>query len=82
MKPATRHIILEEASSFQFFTDDTGAHFLDVLCGGFAMFSVCIQLTEDELSRYGDFGDYFVQKLALVIAHAPETFAHRNVPLT
>ena len=82
MKPVARNIILEEPSSFQFFTNDSGSHFLDVLCGGFAMFSVCIRLNVEELSYYRELGDYYIQKLARDISYSPNSFASRNVPQT
>jgi len=65
--------------SFEFYTDSSEQHFLDVLCGGIGMFSVCIALTADELERYREWGDHFIQKLALDVQRSPDSFAQRGI---
>lgn len=80
MPSAERNIILDQPFRFQFFTDADGAHYLDVLCGrSAAYFKVCVQLTPEERNRYGQFGGYYIEKLALDILHAPGRFSDRNL---
>ena len=77
--PEERRVLLAERVGFEFFIDLSGRYFLDVLCGGIGLFNICIELNEDEINRYREWGDFFIQKLALDIQHSPGSFRSRAV---
>ena len=77
--PKGRRVLLSEHMSFEFYTDSSERYFLEVLCGGIGMFNMCIALTDDELERYREWGDYFIQKLALDIQRSPNSFVQRAI---
>jgi hypothetical protein len=74
-----RRMLLSEPQSFEFYTDQSGRHFLNVFCGGIDLFIVRIALTDEEVSRYREWGDHFIQKLVLDIQHSPDSFAARAI---
>lgn len=74
--------ILFKNDWFEFVRNDTGAHFLTVLCGGIGLFEHTIRLTAEELALIDEYGEYYLEKLALDIARAPEKFADRLVRKT
>ena len=70
-------VLLSKPMEFELFADSSGRQFLKVLCGGIGAFEVCIALTAEEVERYVELGDSFVEKLALDIQRSPQTFASR-----
>ncbi len=50
---------------------------LIVLCGGTALFERTLLLTGNETDRIEEWGDYYVEKLALDVAKSPEIFGGR-----
>jgi hypothetical protein len=56
-------------------------HFLSVLVGGVAQYGFTVMLTPEELNLYREFGDYYVQKLALDICREPSKFKTRHVSM-
>jgi hypothetical protein len=79
MSRPPEYTILELPWGFRFFTDSSGSYYLEVLCGAAGIFEVCIRLTEDELSRYREFGNDYIEKLARDVAYSPSTFIQRQV---
>lgn len=75
-------VLRSEPWDFELFVDSSGKHFLNVLCGGIGVFDVCIALTNDELERYQEWGDFFIQKLAREIQSSPQTFASRAAQIS
>lgn len=57
--------------------DEHGEHFLSVVVGGIGQMLITIALTAEELGYYREYGDYYVEKLALDICRNPEKFQSR-----
>lgn len=57
--------------------DEHGEHLLSVVVGGIGQTLITIALTAEELSYYREYGDYYVEKLALDICRNPENFQSR-----
>jgi hypothetical protein len=58
--------------------DSAGRHFLTVLVGGIAQSEITVALTQEEEALVREFGNYFVEKLALDISRSPAAFRHRT----
>jgi hypothetical protein len=54
-------------------------HFLSVLVGGIGQYEETVMLTPEELSWYREFGNYYIQKLALEICRVPSKFKDRPI---
>jgi hypothetical protein len=59
-------------------SNDRGEHLLAVVVGGIAQEMVTVVLTAEELSLYREFGNYYVQKLALDICREGHKFRGRH----
>ncbi len=55
-----------------------GQYHLHVLCGTIAQYGLSIILTPDEIERYKEWGNDFIQKLSLDISKDPEAFRLRS----
>ena len=62
----------------EFARDETGAHFLIVLCGGIAMHECRVRLTPEEIAFIRNFGDFYILKLVADISHEPEKFRSKR----
>ena len=72
-----RPLVINQESLFTLETDDLGALYLEVMCGGIAMFPVRVKLDSEETRRYHEDGVTFLKKLAYSIAHNWEAFKPR-----
>lgn len=56
--------LVSQEGQFALTEDEEGRQFLEVLCGGFAMYEVEMQLERDEISKYLAQGESFLLSLA------------------
>jgi hypothetical protein len=49
---------------YELLSDDDGALYLDVVCGGVGMYSVKIKITPDQVAQYRDEGMRFLDDVA------------------
>ena len=63
----------------EFVKNEREEYFLSVLTGGIAQYHLTVMLSSEEVHYYHEFGDYYVQKLALDICHEPSKFEERQV---
>ncbi len=56
--------------------------FLEVVCGTVAVFTVTIQLTEEEKENYTTIGESYIDILASQISYSPNSFESRNISIT
>ena len=68
-KPWAYEVLLDEA---------TGEYFIDVLCGGLAMYNVRLKLSDDELEAF-KLDSTALDHLADRVCYSPETFAGGTV---
>lgn len=59
----------------------TDRHFLDVLCGTSATYTVTIEFTAPECSEYERLGNDMIEDLVKAIQYSPSTYAARKVRL-
>ena len=57
-------------------------HFLCALVGGVGQYEMTVQLTAEELALYHEFGNHYIQKLALDICREPSRFSGRSPNLS
>lgn len=68
-KPWSHDVVLDE---------DTGAYFIDVVCGGSVIYTLRIRLTAEEVEQF--LADpTSLETLASQIAYSPSAFADRTV---
>ena len=72
-------LLVNQDWMFTLETDDKGALFLDVVCGGIGMYCVRVQLTGEEADAYHSQGMPFLEKLAKLISRDVEAFRSRVV---
>lgn len=53
--------------------------FLEVICGTVAVFTVTIQLNEEEKENYTAMGESYIDILASQITYSPNSFESRNI---
>lgn len=53
--------------------------FLEVVCGTVAVFTVTIQLNEEEKENYTAMGESYIDILASQITYSPNSFESRNI---
>jgi hypothetical protein len=70
-KPWSHDVLLDEA---------TGTYFIDVVCGGSAMYTLRVKLTEEEAAQFRA-DPKALDTLASQIATRPNGFADRTVKL-
>ncbi len=56
-----------------------GNLFLEVVCGTVAVFTITIQLNEEEKENYTSIGESYIDVLASEIAYSPNGFEDRNI---
>jgi hypothetical protein len=71
-------MISEKRTDFYtLYKDDNGQWIIDVLCGGVGMYLRRLKLNSEEIGMIEEWGDYYVEKIALEIAKQPERFKER-----
>ena len=60
--------IKEKNSTYILELSEHDQHYMNILVGGFAMSSVYIVLTDKEVKLWKEFGDYYLDKIALEIS--------------
>ena len=70
-------IIEKETDFYTLFKDRNGQLIIEVLCGGIAMYTRRLKLNAEEIAMIEEWGDYYVEKIALEIAKEPTRFEGR-----
>jgi hypothetical protein len=70
-------MIKSRKTDFYILEERNGQWVLSVLCGGFAMFQREIVLTKEEVGLIEEWGDYYIEKMALDVAKEPSLFGDR-----
>ena len=71
-------IVLFEEYGTRFEYHQDGKYHLHTLCGTVAQYGLAIILTTDEIQRYKERGDSYIQKLSLDVRTNPNTFGPRG----
>jgi hypothetical protein len=54
-----------------------GKWVLSVLCGGIGMYESTLVLNDEEIEMIEEYGEYYVEKIALDVSTKPEAFGDR-----
>ena len=76
-KVQTKLLFIDRERMYELLQTDDGKKIIDVVCGGAAMYSVMLELTEDELANYQSQGKAFLDRLAAKVARNPNQFSDR-----
>lgn len=74
-----RPLIRNHGKMFTLETDDLGGLYLEVVCGGIAMFPVRIKLDEEEAEKHRQLGMPYLEKLACSISRTWPSFKPRAI---
>ena len=71
-------MISEKRTDFYtLYKDPNGQWIIEVLCGGVGLYLRRLELNSGEIGMIEEWGDYYVEKIALEIAKQPERFKER-----
>lgn len=75
-----REIIVEEDWLYTLYKKEDD-YYLSAVCGTIAVFTVTVQLAEDEKKIFEEQGEPYIKRMAYAIINSPNSFEKRSVQL-
>jgi hypothetical protein len=67
----------KRTDSYTLYKDHHGEWIIEMLCGGIGMYVRRLKLNSEEIGMIEEWGDYYVEKIALDLAKEPSRFVER-----